>query len=142
MKEEKVTIKELTGGEVNILNAEKEAVKLTKTGLFICTDGNVDLTIDEAEYHLQKNSLIVYFSYSALHILHHSDNLRGILIGANLEMIQPMLYNISNFNALFAIKQDPHQVITDEQYTSFQQYINLLKFVFKKERDERGKLKN
>ncbi len=142
MKEEKVTIKELTGGEVNILNAEKEAVKLTKTGLFICTDGNVDLTIDESEYHLQKNSLIVYFSYSALHILHHSDNLRGILIGANLEMIQPMLYNISNFNALFAIKQDPHQVITDEQYTSFQQYINLLKFVFKKERDERGKLKN
>ena len=68
MREEKVTILELEGGEVNILNAEKESVKLTKTGLFFCKAGSVTLTIDGIEYQMHKGSLIVYFSYSTLHI--------------------------------------------------------------------------
>ena len=61
MKEERVTILELEGGEVNILNAEKETVKLTKTGLFLCKEGEVTLTIDSMEYHLCPSSIIVYF---------------------------------------------------------------------------------
>ena len=113
MKEEKVSILELTGGEVNILNAEKDTVKLTKTGLFICKQGEVTLTIDGTEYHLTKNSIIVYFSYSTLHIISHTPDLRGTLIGANLEMVQPMLYNVTNFNALFVIKKVPYQVISE-----------------------------
>ena len=104
MRQEKVTILELEGGEVNILNAEKESVKLTKTGLFLCKAGSVTLTIDGTEYHMHKGSIIVYFSYSTLHIISHTANLKGTLIGANLETIQPMLYNVSNFNALFVIK--------------------------------------
>ena len=94
MRQEKVTILELEGGEVNILNAEKESVKLTKTGLFLCKAGSVTLTIDGTEYHMHKGSIIVYFSYSTLHIVSHTANLKGTLIGANLETIQPMLYQI------------------------------------------------
>lgn len=136
MKEERVTILELEGGEVNILNAEKETVKLTKTGLFLCKEGEVTLTIDSMEYHLCPSSIIVYFSYSTLHIISHTPNLRGTLIGANLEIIQPMLYNVSNFNALFVIKQVPHQVISQTQYLALTQYISLLKDVTRKEHEE------
>lgn len=132
MREENVSIMELKGGEVNILNAEKESVKLTKTGLFLCKEGEVVLHIDEKEYHLHKNSIIVYFSYSTLHIVSHSTNLRGTLIGANLEIIQPMLYNVTNFNALFVIKQVPHQVISDSQYEVLCQYVDLIKKVMQK----------
>ena len=56
MRQEKVTILELEGGEVNILNAEKESVKLTKTGLFLCKAGSVTLTIDGTEYHMRAPS--------------------------------------------------------------------------------------
>ncbi len=138
MREENLSIMELTGGEVNILNAEKESVKLTKTGLFLCKEGEVVLNIDEKEYHLHKNSIIVYFSYSTLHIVSHSSNLRGTLIGANLETIQPMLYNVTNFNALFVIKQLPHQVISDSQYEVLCQYIELIKKVMLKTQTENG----
>ena len=100
MRDERVTILELQGGEVNILNAEKDSVKLTKTGLFLCKAGSVTVSIDGIEYHMHKNSIIVYFSYSTLRIIDHTTNLRGTLIGANLETIQPMLYNVSNFNPL------------------------------------------
>lgn len=136
MKEEKVTIMELEGGEVNILNAEYGSVKLNKTGLILCKEGEVKLTIDGKEYTLSKHSLIVYFSYSELHIISHSPNLRGTVIGANLETIQPMLYNVTNFNALFVIKQVPLQVVSEQQYSALCQYITLLKSVTKKEQME------
>ena len=136
MKEEKVTIMELEGGEVNILNAEYGSVKLNKTGLILCKEGEVKLTIDGKEYTLSKHSLIVYFSYSVLHIISHSPNLRGTVIGANLETIQPMLYNVTNFNALFVIKQVPLQVVSEQQYSALCQYITLLKSVTKKEQME------
>ena len=136
MKEERVTILELEGGEVNILNAEKSPVKLTKTGLFLCKEGEVTLAIDDKEFILHPGSIIVYFSYSTLHIISHSPNLRGTLIGANLEIIQPMLYNVTNFNALFVIKPVPDQEISQEQYTALTQYIALLKEVTLKEKKE------
>ena len=134
MKEDRVSIYELVGGEIDILNAERSVVKLTKTGFFLCKEGEVTLTIDETEYHVQKNSILVYFSYSSLHILSHTPNLRGTLIGANLEIIQPMLYNITNFNALFVIKQAPLQHITEEQDKALSQYIALLKEITRKEK--------
>lgn len=136
MREEKVTILELEGGEVNILNAEKESVKLTKTGLFLCKTGSVTLTIDGTEYQMHKGSIIVYFSYSTLHIKSHTSNLKGTLIGANLETIQPMLYNVSNFNALFIIKQAPYQEVSEAQYKALTQHIALLKDVAGKVRFE------
>lgn len=132
MKEERVTILELEGGEVDILNAEKDTVKLTKTGMFLCKEGEVTLAIDDTTYHVQKNSIIIYFSYSDLHILSHSPNLKGTLIGANLETIQPMLYSVTNFNALFVIKKVPHQPISETQYNALCQYISLLKTVLTK----------
>lgn len=138
MREEKVTILELEGGEVNILNAEKESVKLTKTGLFLCKAGSVVLTIDGIDYQLHRGSIIVYFSYSTLHIKSHTPNLKGTLIGANLETIQPMLYNVSNFNALFVIKQAPHQVVSDMQYKALTQHISLMKDVAEKVRLEQA----
>lgn len=136
MDEEKVIILELKGGEVNILNAEEDTVKLTRTGMFLCKEGEVHLSIDGVEHHMCRNSLIVYFSYSKLHIISHTPNLRGTLIGANLETIQPMLYQVTNFNALFIIKKYPHQIISDSQYDALCKHITLLTIITKKEQDE------
>jgi AraC-like DNA-binding protein len=54
------------------------------------------------------------------------------LIGANLETIQPMLYNVSNFNALFVIKQAPYQSISEMQFKMLTEHISLLKEVAEK----------
>lgn len=138
MSEEKITIYELEGGEVDILNAETDNVKLTKSGIFLCKDGEVKLTIDEKEYHLYPSSIVVYFSYSTLHINWHSKNLRGTLIGVDFETIQPMLYNVADFNALYTIKQIPHQILPAAQAAIINDYISLLKTAIQKEREETG----
>ena len=73
-----------------------------------------------------------------MHIKSHTPNLKGTLIGANLEIIQPMLYNVSNFNALFVIKQAPHQVVSEMQYKALTQHISLVKDVAEKVRLEQA----
>lgn len=125
MIDDKVVIRRIKGNEVNILNAETGSVRLNKTGFFLCEDGEATLTVDKTEYKVTTHSLIVYFSYSELHIKSHSSNLKGLLIGADLEMIQPLLYQVTNFNAIFLIKQKPYQLITEKQYANFQKYIDL-----------------
>lgn len=140
MLEDKVYIQELEGGEINILNAETEAVKLNKTGMFLCKAGEAILTIDDTEYHLRHHSLIVYFSYSKLHILSHSHDLQGILIGADLETIQPMLYQTTNFNAIFVIKKAPLQVVSESQYNTICQHLTLLSTMKARELNEKGEL--
>lgn len=125
MLEERIVVREIYGDEVNILNAEQSKVKFNKTGIFICKKGEVTLTIDDREYNLHVHSLIVYFSYSTLHIISHSKDLEGILIGANLEMLQPVLYQVTNFNAIFIIKKMPLKQLGIELYDQFMKYIDL-----------------
>lgn len=125
MIENKVVIRQIQGSEVNILNAESSSVKLNKTGFFLCEEGDVRLTIDGVEYTMHEHSLIVYFSYSELHIIEHSSNLKGTLIGADLEMLQPLLYQVTNFNAIFIIKQHPLQELCCTQYENLTKYIDL-----------------
>jgi AraC-like DNA-binding protein len=140
MQEEKVYIYELEGGEVNILNAENDTVKLTKTGMFLCKEGEVTLSIDDTEYHMERHSIIIYFSYSTLHIISHSPDLRGTLIGGDLDTIQPLLYLVTNFNALFFIKKEPYQVINDAQYDSLCKHISLLTQIIKRKQAEQNDL--
>lgn len=139
MLEEKIIIHELEGGEVNLLNAEQEAVRFAMTGVFICREGEMVLSIDGTEYHMTKHSIIVYFSYSNLQIISHSSDLKGTFIGANLETIQPMFYQVTNFNALFAIKKAPFQEISDTQYETLSQHIFLMKTMIQREQASKSK---
>lgn len=127
MKEGNIVILELKEGEVNILNAETDSVKIDKTGLFICKEGEVSLALDGQTYNLVPHSVIVYFSYSTLRILKHTENLRGTLIGANLEAFQPLLYSVTNFDAVFVIRQMPFLHLPVERYRTLCQYVDLLK---------------
>lgn len=136
MINDKVYIHEIEGGDVDFLHAEQEPIKMTLTGIFLCKAGEVKLLIDNVEYHLTKNSLIVYFSYSTLRILRHTSNLSGTLIGSNLETIQPMLYQVSNFNALFVIKEKPLQQISDSQFELLQQHIELITVMLERDKKE------
>lgn len=137
MRSEKIYIHEIEGGNVDELNAGQDIVKWTKTGVFLCKEGEVQLTLDGEEFRLRSNDLIVYFSYSALHIIRRTDNLRGILIGADLETIQPMLYQVSNFNALFVIKQHPLCHLSAGRAASLWRHIALLADVAQRESDGR-----
>lgn len=126
MSPDSIIIKHLHGRETNILQAEEETVQIIKMGIFLCEEGEVDVEVDSQRYHLIPNSLIVYFTYSTLRILNKYGTVKGLLIGIDIDSIQPFLNQISNFNGLFRIKQQPHVQITDTQKEILKRYTYLI----------------
>lgn len=125
MTEENIIIREIEGSEVNILNAENDTVKLNKTGIFICKEGEATVVIDGVEYEVKRNSIIAYFSFCSLHISSHSKDLKGMLIGADLELLQPLFFQTTNFNALFVIKKMPMQTLSECQMRRLHKMIQM-----------------
>mgnify|MGYP002852725501 CR=1 FL=1 len=129
MFEDSINILHLTGDEENILEAETSEVKIPRTGIFICTKGWINLTIDDNSYHVTEDCMIVYFAYKKLRITKRSALLTGILLGADFETIQPLLYNATNFNAVFLIKSNPLIKLGQEDISRIMMYSKLIEDV-------------
>jgi len=114
---------------INLLGAETEPVQIDRTGVFICTKGGGQISLNGKEYTIEKESLTVYFSYSVLRILRCSPDLEGVIISCNLETIQPLLNKVSDFNGLFLVRQNPYTKIMPSQVRSLCTYIDLLSSV-------------
>lgn len=134
MFEDSVKVLHLVGDEKNILEAEDAMVKIPRTGIFICTGGWVNLTLDGTNYHLTKDCMIVYFAFSSLQITNHSTPITGTLIGADLETIQPLLYNVSDFNAIFVIKQNPLVMLSIDRINRMMTFTTLLEHTLEKQK--------
>ncbi|MBO4664635.1 MAG: helix-turn-helix transcriptional regulator [Bacteroidaceae bacterium] len=141
MFEDSIKVLHLNGDEKNILQAEEAMVKIPRTGIFLCTGGWVNLTLDGVNYHLTKDCMIVYFAYSSLHITNHSTPITGTLIGADLETIQPLLYNVSDFNAIFVIKQNPLVMLTLTRINRLVTYTTMLENTLEKQKEYDSMLK-
>lgn len=108
------------------LKAEEGIVKIARTGVFICLRGEAHCTLDGSEFHITPHTLTTYFAFSELQILNRSEDLNGILIGGDLETIQPLLYKVSDFNSLFMIRKNPVVKLTEKQEKNTLMYAQLL----------------
>lgn len=129
MTNSSIFIHHVNDGFSNILNAEINAIKVSRTGLFICLNGEVDFIIDGVTYCVTQNMIATYFAYSELKIERRSSDLKGIIIGGNLEAIQSLLYKISDFNSLFLIKSNPVTEISEIQKDNLLRYSSLIEDV-------------
>lgn len=126
MTNRSIYLQHIDNGYTNFLNAENEVAKISRTGLFLCTNGYVNLTLDSEEYWVESNCMFTYFAYSELKINKRSEDLQGIIIGGDLEAIQPMLYKISDFNGLFLIRNNPLIELNPVQMKNMLMYLDLI----------------
>lgn len=127
MIDSKIKIVEITGEEPRLLTASHRAIHIKRTGMFLCKEGEATVTLDHKQYVIRPGSVIVYFSYSELKVIDRTDNLKGTIISGELEIIQPLLYQVTNFNAIFDIKKNPYREITEESMHYISIYIDLLR---------------
>lgn len=120
-------IKDIEGDNSNFLGAIDAPVQIEKTGFFLCTEGQIECTIGGVRHLLSKNSIIVCFPYTILQVTYRSHDLRGVLMGVDLESLQPVLNRITDFDRLFLIQQSPCLELTDQQRDTMLDYIRLLK---------------
>lgn len=136
MDKSNVSILEIHKSDSRFMEAENGKMQFDQSGVFICKAGTLTLSIDEKVYHLEKNSMITYFANSTLHIIDKSDDLHGFVLSAYLEALQPVLYNVTNFNAIFVLMQSPLQVISDEELSVIEQYASLLHAAMEKAKQQ------
>lgn len=116
----------ITTESAPFLKAEEGIVKIARTGVFICLNGEVRCRLDGHEFLITPHTITTYFAFSELEILSRSDGLNGILIGGDLETIQPLLYKVSDFNSLFMIRKNPVVKLTEKQEKNTLMYAQLL----------------
>lgn len=126
MTNNSIYIQRVNNGYTNFLNAEEFPIKLSRTGIFLCQSGEVKCTLDGIEYNIEPHSIMTYFAFSELKINYRSSDLQGIIIGGDLEAIQPLLYRISDFNSLFTIRSNPYTLISPKQEDNMLMYTSLL----------------
>jgi len=136
MVEDKIKIINISGSEPQLLIASHRPIHIKKTGVFLCKEGEATVKLDGKQYTIKPCSVIVYFSYSELQVIDRTPNLTGTIISGELEVIQPMLYQVTNFNAIFDIKKNPYREITEEAMSYIFLYIKLLMREFGKFHDE------
>lgn len=121
-----IYLQRVNDGNTNFLKANKTTAKISRTGVFICLNGEVQIDLDGVRYRLFAHSMITYFAYSELRVKFRSSDLKGIIIGGDLEAIQPLLYKISDFYSLFMIRNNPYVALTPLQEKSMLMYVDLI----------------
>ena len=109
----------------NILGAEEYPVRVEFSGIIFCSSGYMELNIDGIDYRLGPNMMIVHFPYSLIHIEHKTSDLSGFMLDADFEIVQPLLYKVSDINRLLLIKRNPVAALTECQKSSLERYIKL-----------------
>lgn len=125
MTNNSVFLQHINNGSTNFLNAEKETTKIARTGVFICLRGEVRITLDDKDYRIAPHMMITYFAFSELRINYRSKDLQGLLLGGDLEAIQPLLYKISDFNSLFMIRNNPLVELSTQQENIMLMYAGI-----------------
>lgn len=121
-----IYMKKVILGKIPFLNTIGVVHRIARTGLFVCQKGYADIRLDGVVHHLTPHCLITYFAYSDLEILDKSADIEGVLIGGDLETVQPLLYKISDFNSLIMIRQNPLIELNEIQERNMKMYFELI----------------
>lgn len=138
MEADKILVRNINRNFLEMLKARKPDIQLSKSGVFLCSKGELTVNIDGKNYKMASSSILVYFSFSSLRVIDFSDDAMGVVIGAELEMLQPLFYSVTNFNALFVIKQHPYKELTRLQFQRFLQFMELFVETAKRAESEKS----
>lgn len=104
---------------------EAEPLRFDLSGMFICLNGNVTFFLDDTKYEMKKNNIVVYFPYSILKIIDASEDLYGIMMSVDVNVVQPLLTRITDVDSILYIRQNPLTDLSEHDLTSIQKYIEL-----------------
>lgn len=125
MANDNIIYKKIYGNENDMFAVSQETKKMAQTGMFICIQGEVEIEIDEKNYILQKNSILIYYPYSILKVIRRSQDLEGTIIAIDIESVLPIITKLTEVDSLLDIRQNPTTVLSDEFMTWMREYILL-----------------
>lgn len=125
MPQDNVVYRIISGNKNKGFMPEAEPLRFALSGMFICLNGNVTFFLDDTKYEMKKNNIVVYFPYSILKIIDASEDLYGIMMSVDVNVVQPLLTRITDVDSILYIRQNPLTDLSEHDLTSIQKYIEL-----------------
>lgn len=123
MTEEHIIYKIIEGNQNDNFAVSDQPKRTSQTGFFLCTRGNCQLSLDDVTYQVSSNDIFIYFPFSALKILHRSDDLYGIVMALDIENIHPLINKITDIDFLLQMRQHPVASLSQEDVDTMNRYI-------------------
>lgn len=125
MTQDNVVYRIISGNNNKGFMPEAEPLRFALSGMFICLNGNVTFFLDDTKYEMKKNNIVVYFPYSILKIIDASEDLYGIMMSVDVNVVQPLLTRITDVDSILYIRQNPLTDLSEHDLTSIKNYIEL-----------------
>ena len=125
MPQDNVVYRIISGNKNEGFMPEAEPLRFALSGMFICLNGNVTFFLDDTKYEMKKNNIVVYFPYSILKIIDASEDLYGIMMSVDVNVVQPLLTRITDVDSILYIRQNPLTDLSEHDLTSLKNYIEL-----------------
>ncbi len=80
---------------------------LSRCGFFICQGGWALVEADGQRLRICYGDLFIYVTSSLVRLVERSEDLRGVIVEANVDFILPILNRVVNPNAVFHMRSQP-----------------------------------
>lgn len=85
-------------------------------GVFLCTEGDITATIDSQNYTLNKGDMFFYTPSFFVHVIHKSDDFRGIAIRVDYDFILPAINSALSIQEQLLFRENPYLSLSEKQY--------------------------
>ncbi len=125
MFEDNVVYRIISGNQNEGFMPGAEPLRFALSGMFICLKGNVRFMLDDNDINMKKNDIVVYFPYSVLKIIEVSEDLYGIMMSVDVNVVQPLLTKITDVDSILNIRQSPVTNLSEHDLQAINNYIEL-----------------
>ncbi len=125
MFEDNVVYRIISGNQNEGFMPGTEPLRFALSGMFICLKGNVRFMLDDNDINMKKNDIVVYFPYSVLKIIEASEDLYGIMMSVDVNVVQPLLTKITDVDSILNIRQSPVTNLSEHDLQAINNYIEL-----------------
>lgn len=85
------------------------------SGVFLCTSGNIEVTIDQNIYKVHKDDLFFFIPSAFIHLSNISDDFKGIILTVSLEFVTETFNNVLDVKRQLYVKNHLQLSLNQEQ---------------------------
>lgn len=84
-------------------------------GVFICTDGSIELSNDSGSYKVKSGDLFFFMPSAFVHIVNISSDFKGMVIRTNYDFIMPLVNRLLDVKEQLFLRDHPRVSLNDQQ---------------------------
>lgn len=112
---------------------------MDECGVFLCTHGEVRVSIEEKVYQIRQGDMFVYMPSSPLRLLQKSKDAEGLLVALDVDFMLPIVQRVVNAENLLCIRRHPFFSLAEDKYTYIRSmFENLWTRIYEGDKEQKG----